>query len=182
MAIESMDTQDEEAPLVVDVSGGETTKNRTRDVHILSCAFLLIFLAYGAAQNLETTINSVSSFSRLIYFHSIEFKSSYLVEYKRDWSLKFSGIFKRFYNFPELLIFKIFLTIYFLGVSGRKLGNSITRDTVCIICVFLLVCFAGGSSTGVEECCGAGDYWLLVVYSCKFEAYVVIVFQFLNGN
>ncbi|KAA3455079.1 UNC93-like protein 3 [Gossypium australe] len=58
MAIESMDTRDEEAPLVVDVSGGETPKNRTRDVHILSCAFLLIFLAYGAAQNLETTINS----------------------------------------------------------------------------------------------------------------------------
>ncbi|KAB2013676.1 hypothetical protein ES319_D09G171900v1 [Gossypium barbadense] len=58
MAIESMDTRDEEAPLVVDVSGGETPKSRTRDVHILSCAFLLIFLAYGAAQNLETTINS----------------------------------------------------------------------------------------------------------------------------
>ncbi|KAK8337377.1 hypothetical protein V6Z12_A09G181100 [Gossypium hirsutum] len=58
MAIESMDPRDEEAPLVVDVSGGETPKNRTRDVHILSCAFLLIFLAYGAAQNLETTINS----------------------------------------------------------------------------------------------------------------------------
>nr|KJB36750.1 hypothetical protein B456_006G174800 [Gossypium raimondii] len=58
MAIESMDTRDEEAPLFVDVSGGETPKSRTRDVHILSCAFLLIFLAYGAAQNLETTINS----------------------------------------------------------------------------------------------------------------------------
>ncbi|XWS67029.1 hypothetical protein CRYUN_Cryun05aG0251300 [Craigia yunnanensis] len=58
MAIESMDTRDEETPLVVDISESETPKNRTRDVHILSCAFLLIFLAYGAAQNLETTVNA----------------------------------------------------------------------------------------------------------------------------
>ncbi|KAK8553698.1 hypothetical protein V6N13_072639 [Hibiscus sabdariffa] len=58
MAIDSMDTRDEETPLVVDVSESETPKNRTRDVHILSSAFLLIFLAYGAAQNLETTVNS----------------------------------------------------------------------------------------------------------------------------
>ncbi|KAL4284022.1 hypothetical protein GQ457_16G022850 [Hibiscus cannabinus] len=58
MAIASMDTRDEETPLVVDVSESETPKNRTRDVHILSCAFLLVFLAYGAAQNLESTVNS----------------------------------------------------------------------------------------------------------------------------
>lgn len=30
----------------------------SRDVHILSCAFLLVFLAYGAAQNLQSTINT----------------------------------------------------------------------------------------------------------------------------
>ncbi|KAE8654315.1 UNC93-like protein 3 [Hibiscus syriacus] len=58
MAIESMDTRDEETPLVGDFSESETPKNRTRDVHILSVAFLLVFLAYGAAQNLETTVNS----------------------------------------------------------------------------------------------------------------------------
>ncbi|KAK6231460.1 hypothetical protein QUC31_011251 [Theobroma cacao] len=58
MAIESMDTRDEEAPLVADISQSETPKTRTRDVHILSCAFLLVFLAYGAAQNLETTVNA----------------------------------------------------------------------------------------------------------------------------
>ncbi|XP_010486517.1 PREDICTED: UNC93-like protein 3 isoform X1 [Camelina sativa] len=49
---------DEEAPLV---SGedrkGRAGKSYTRDVHILSISFLLIFLAYGAAQNLETTVN-----------------------------------------------------------------------------------------------------------------------------
>ncbi|RID64130.1 hypothetical protein BRARA_E03086 [Brassica rapa] len=51
---------DEEAPLVL-VSGenrkGRPGKSYTRDVHILSISFLLIFLAFGAAQNLETTIN-----------------------------------------------------------------------------------------------------------------------------
>ncbi|KAI3848944.1 hypothetical protein MKW92_051784, partial [Papaver armeniacum] len=51
---------DEEAPLVV--SDGKKTnsslKNHTRDVHILSSSFLLIFLAYGAAQNLQSTVNT----------------------------------------------------------------------------------------------------------------------------
>ncbi|KAK8563683.1 hypothetical protein V6N12_035824 [Hibiscus sabdariffa] len=59
MAIELMGNQEEEAPLVVaDASESETPKNPTRDVHILSCSFLLVFLAYGAAQNLETTVNA----------------------------------------------------------------------------------------------------------------------------
>lgn len=53
---------DEEAPLVL-VSGEDRKvrpgKSYTRDVHILSISFLLIFLAFGAAQNLETTINKV---------------------------------------------------------------------------------------------------------------------------
>ncbi|KAG2272591.1 hypothetical protein Bca52824_067146 [Brassica carinata] len=51
---------DEEAPLVL-VSREDRKvgpgKSYTRDVHILSISFLLIFLAFGAAQNLETTIN-----------------------------------------------------------------------------------------------------------------------------
>lgn len=51
---------DEETPLVPDNSPIQSRRNHTRDVHILSCAFLLIFLAYGAAQNLETSVNTVS--------------------------------------------------------------------------------------------------------------------------
>ncbi|TYG74001.1 hypothetical protein ES288_D04G147300v1 [Gossypium darwinii] len=43
--------------MVIDISERETPKSRTRDIHILSCAFL-VFLAYGAAQNLETTVNA----------------------------------------------------------------------------------------------------------------------------
>ncbi|KAI6704436.1 hypothetical protein NL676_007398 [Syzygium grande] len=44
------------------------------DVHILSCGFLLIFSAYGAAQNLESTVNTVTfssqfrwNFGRIIW-------------------------------------------------------------------------------------------------------------------
>ncbi|XP_052175908.1 UNC93-like protein 3 [Diospyros lotus] len=47
---------DEETPLVL--QSQTKGKNHGRDVHILSSAFLLIFLAYGAAQNLESTINT----------------------------------------------------------------------------------------------------------------------------
>uniref|UniRef100_A0A5B7AJJ7 Putative UNC93-like protein 3 n=1 Tax=Davidia involucrata TaxID=16924 RepID=A0A5B7AJJ7_DAVIN len=50
---------DEETPLVVERSQTQPLKkNHARDVHILSSAFLLIFSAYGAAQNLETTVNA----------------------------------------------------------------------------------------------------------------------------
>ncbi|XP_048439641.1 UNC93-like protein 3 isoform X2 [Pyrus x bretschneideri] len=49
---------DEETPLVADNSPIQSRRSYTRDVHILSCAFLLIFLAYGAAQNLETSVNT----------------------------------------------------------------------------------------------------------------------------
>ena len=53
--------RDEEAPLVEDSSPVQPpkTKSHTKDVHILSLAFLLIFLAYGAAQNLQSTLNTV---------------------------------------------------------------------------------------------------------------------------
>ncbi|CAL5333383.1 unnamed protein product [Camellia sinensis] len=52
--------EEEEAPLVAENSETQTLtkKNHTRDVHILSSAFLLMFLAYGAVQNLESTINT----------------------------------------------------------------------------------------------------------------------------
>lgn len=53
-----MESHDEESPLVVGDSPTQKLMNHARDVHILSSAFLLIFLAYGAAQNLETTLNT----------------------------------------------------------------------------------------------------------------------------
>ncbi|GLT79238.1 hypothetical protein SLA2020_507320 [Shorea laevis] len=56
--MDSADSRDEEVPLVVDNLQRQTPKNYTRDVHILSFAFLLIFLAYGAAQNLESIVNA----------------------------------------------------------------------------------------------------------------------------
>ncbi|KAL5740627.1 hypothetical protein ACOSP7_029510 [Xanthoceras sorbifolium] len=56
--MESVDSRDEETPLVVDSLQIRTPKNNTRDIHILSAAFLLIFLSYGAAQNLQSTVNT----------------------------------------------------------------------------------------------------------------------------
>ncbi|TXG58593.1 hypothetical protein EZV62_016422 [Acer yangbiense] len=56
--MDSVDSRDEETPLVVDSLEIETPRNNTRDIHILSTAFLLIFLSYGAAQNLQSTINT----------------------------------------------------------------------------------------------------------------------------
>lgn len=52
---------DEETPLVVEENTSQSRPlNQRRDVHILCWAFLLIFLAYGAVQNLESTINTVN--------------------------------------------------------------------------------------------------------------------------
>lgn len=70
---EGIDPQssEEEVPLVVSVDGSgapsavvrTTPRNHTRDLHILSFAFLFVFSAYGAAQNLESTVNNVCSLS-----------------------------------------------------------------------------------------------------------------------
>ncbi|TKY45579.1 UNC93 protein 3 [Spatholobus suberectus] len=49
---------DEETPLVGDNSALDAPKSHTRDIHILSLAFLLVFLAFGAAQNLQSTLNT----------------------------------------------------------------------------------------------------------------------------
>lgn len=63
--------RDEEAPLVVAASAEASPAaaaaapsprgSHVRDVHILSCGFLLIFSAYGAAQNLESTVNTTDN-------------------------------------------------------------------------------------------------------------------------
>ncbi|KAK9126923.1 hypothetical protein Scep_015769 [Stephania cephalantha] len=58
-----MDSREEEAPLVPspDLESQSVRRSHTRDVHVLSCSFLLIFLAYGAAQNLESTVLTVQN-------------------------------------------------------------------------------------------------------------------------
>lgn len=48
----------EESRLLVKNAPTRAPVNHARDVHVLSFAFLLIFLAYGAAQNLESTVNT----------------------------------------------------------------------------------------------------------------------------
>ncbi|XP_020680415.1 UNC93-like protein 3 [Dendrobium catenatum] len=56
------DNGEEVAPLVVVVDDSSSEirrpKNHARDAHILSFAFLFIFSAYGAAQNLQSTVNT----------------------------------------------------------------------------------------------------------------------------
>jgi len=65
--------RDEETPLVVATNDSpiqfQPHKSHTRDVHILSIAFLLIFLAYGAAQNLQSTLNTVSYYCYFYLFY-----------------------------------------------------------------------------------------------------------------
>ena len=73
-----MESRDEETPLVDDNLVVQTPKkNHARDVHILSSAFLLVFLAYGAVQNLESTLNTVSLCSLLLHFR-LQFLFSYV--------------------------------------------------------------------------------------------------------
>lgn len=60
---------EEVTPLVVVVDGScseaRQPKNHARDAHILSLAFMFIFSAYGAAQNLQSTVNTVILFPEL---------------------------------------------------------------------------------------------------------------------
>lgn len=59
---------DEETPLVLENPKNQNPiVNHERDVYIMSSAFLLIFLAYGAAQNLESTINTVWFLSIVLF-------------------------------------------------------------------------------------------------------------------
>lgn len=55
---------DEAAPFVVVEDGAPADarllKSHARDAHILSFSFFFIFCAYSAAQNLESTVNTVS--------------------------------------------------------------------------------------------------------------------------
>ncbi|MFQ6648201.1 hypothetical protein Gotur_021191, partial [Gossypium turneri] len=143
MAIELMGTREEEAPLVIDISERETPKSRTRDIHILSCA-ILVFLASGAAQNLETTVNAVS-FSTDLPNKGYSYFVLCLLGLPRLWSCSEFGDY------------------------SRKLGNGDSWNTVCIFCGFLVVCIIGGLSTGVKECSvlGTTGYWLFIAANLK---------------
>uniref|UniRef100_A0A0D9Y0I4 Uncharacterized protein n=1 Tax=Leersia perrieri TaxID=77586 RepID=A0A0D9Y0I4_9ORYZ len=60
LAVAARGDEEEAAPLV---SGGRgrglsTVASQTRDLHLLSSAFLFVFLAYHAAQNLQSTVNT----------------------------------------------------------------------------------------------------------------------------
>lgn len=79
--MESADFRGEETPLIIENSPIQSRRKHTRDVHILSSAFLLIFLAYGAAQNLETSLNTVSlKFESLIENNCFRFFKIDLVD------------------------------------------------------------------------------------------------------
>ncbi|KAL2934339.1 UNC93-like protein 3 [Bienertia sinuspersici] len=53
----SSTSPEENLPLVELIASVNQPKSHSRDVHILSSAFLLVFSAYGAVQNLESTVN-----------------------------------------------------------------------------------------------------------------------------
>ncbi|KAK7396509.1 hypothetical protein VNO78_17562 [Psophocarpus tetragonolobus] len=49
---------EEETPLVAVDARNSNSNSHSWDIHILSLAFLLVFLAFGAAQNLQSTLNT----------------------------------------------------------------------------------------------------------------------------
>ncbi|KNA09657.1 hypothetical protein SOVF_151550 isoform A [Spinacia oleracea] len=53
----SITSPDESLPLVDQIASINHPKSHSKDVHVLSLAFLLVFSAYGAVQNLESTVN-----------------------------------------------------------------------------------------------------------------------------
>lgn len=57
--------------------------------------------------------------------------------------------------------------------SGRGFGYDFAWDIVFVFHIFLISGLCGGSGTGVKECFGSWDYWLLVVHSCELEADMV---------
>ncbi|ERN07742.1 hypothetical protein AMTR_s00012p00072920 [Amborella trichopoda] len=59
----SASSREQEEPLLLSIDQSheislQSPRNHAKDVHILSSYFLLIFLAYGATQNLESTVNT----------------------------------------------------------------------------------------------------------------------------
>lgn len=96
-------SHDLEKPLLVDDLPVLKRKCHARDVHILSCAFLLIFLAFGATQNLESTLITVSwvfHFLHLLCFE--ETKSWFLFNFFLESFDGLIGILKLTYQEKNL--------------------------------------------------------------------------------
>lgn len=79
----------------------KTPLNHTRDVHFLSWAFLFIFLAYGAVQNLESTINTVSfvsvSFIKIVSFLLLLLNFDVMID--QNFSLKTKPVIPIYYKY-----------------------------------------------------------------------------------
>lgn len=58
-------------------AGAPASASETRDLHLLSSAFLFVFLAYHAAQNLQSTVNTVPAHLNFPTSKSIIPKSSH---------------------------------------------------------------------------------------------------------
>ena len=64
--------EDEEAasPLIAAPAPAGGGRSHAADAHVLSAAFLFVFSAYSAAQNLQTSVNTVRGGSPLFRSHS----------------------------------------------------------------------------------------------------------------
>ena len=132
---------DEGLPLVDSNLSRKLLRSHSRDVHVLSLAFLLVFSAYGAVQNLESTVNAVSQILCWVY------KSLFLLSML----------------FNSLLSF----------CSGWRSGDNFFGYFVRFIRRIFAVCVASCSKTRIKVCPGSWNYWLLAIYSCKFETKLV---------
>lgn len=115
-----MESHDEESPLVVGDSPTQKLMNHARDVHILSSAFLLIFLAYGAAQNLETTLNTVNSLFWIICSVSVAC-------FRRVNLCKCEFCFRRKIWVQYLWVYCIYLSHFSLWSPHRWFGYWVQR-------------------------------------------------------
>lgn len=145
--------EDEAAPLVVDVSSCSSSssdarpaRNHARDVHILSLAFLLIFSAYGAAQNLESSVNTVIPFV--------------------------PGLPPFFFLVSFCDLIEILLGLIWLG--GR-FGDNLVGDSVPVLHLLRGGGLSCGEGFGVKDGPRSRYQWLLAVHSLQFEALMVCI-------
>lgn len=155
-----VDARDEEAPLVVD-NLRHTSKNHTRDIHILSSAFLLVFLAFGAAQNLETTVNTVSCFVHGVCWIAIGDFNSLLLNC--NWRLWFLLIKK--YGIFLIELFLLVCTSEFgfclqeQGLGTISLGILYLSFTFFSTVASLVVRFLGSRNAMIL---GTTGYWFFI--------------------
>lgn len=154
---------DEEAPLVAVALPPQRPKNYTRDVHTLSLAFLLIFLSYGAAQNLQSTLNTVSLCEFFFLNHHL------LQWFASGDTLSSNRMLQIWFYFGGFLRF-----CWVDFILGAKFGYDFTWDIVFVLHIFLFSFFFDGTGARVKECSGYWDNWLLGFRSCKLKAKLVI--------